>query len=565
MLSDLEIAQKATMLPVKEIGKKLGIQEDEVELYGNYMGKISLSILKRLKDRPAGKYIAVTAINPTPLGEGKTVTAIGLGQGLARIGKKVCNTSRQPSKGPVFGIKGGACGGGYSQVLPMEQINLHFTGDTHAVETAHNLLAAGVDTGILLGNKLRLDPHNILIRRCVDLNDRALRHIITGLGDKGNGIPRETGYDITVATETMAILALSGDLFDLRSRLGKIVVGFDYDGKPVTAEDLKFAGAMAVLLKEAIKPNLVQTTENTPVIIHGGPFANVAHGNNSVLADKIALKLADYVVTECGFGSDCGFEKLVDVKCRLGGLKVDTAVVVASVRALKMHGGAYKVKPGIPLDQEKIEEVNMAALEKGCENLSRHIEIVRKFGVTPVVAINRFTSDRDEEISFIKQMALSAGAFLCVESRCWEKGGEGAIKLAEAVVGACEEPNNFRFLYSSDLSLEEKIETVAKEIYGSDGVDFLPLARKRLRLYKKLGYENMPVNIAKTHLSLSHNPNWKGVPKNFRIPVEDIRASVGAGFIYPIAGKIMTMPGLSSEPSAIHMDIDEKGNITGLF
>ena len=565
MFSDLEIAQKAFKKPVKEIGAGIGIMDDELELYGNYMGKISLHILDRLKDKPDGKYIAVTAITPTPLGEGKTVTAIGLGQGLSKIGKKVCNTSRQPSKGPVFGIKGGACGGGYSQVLPMEQINLHFTGDTHAVETAHNLLAAGVDASILLGNKLNLDPNNILIRRCVDLNDRALRSIIVGLGGKKNGVPRETGYDISVATETMAILALATDLFDLRKRLGKIVAGFNYKGEPVTAEDLKFAGAMTVLLKEAIKPNLVQTTENTPVIIHAGPFANVAHGNNSVIADKIALKVADYVVTECGFGSDCGFEKLVDVKCRLGGLKVDAAVIVASIRALKMHGGAYKVKPGVPLDRDKVEEINMEALEKGCENLIHHIKNVRKFGVPAVVALNRFTSDKDEEVKLVKDIALSAGANFSVESQCWARGGEGATELAEAVVKACEEENNFRFLYDLSIPIEEKIETIAREIYGADGVDFMPAAKKRLKLYKKLGYDNMPVNIAKTHLSLSHKPSLKGVPKNFRVPVEDIRVSVGAGFLYPLVGKIMTMPGLSSEPAAIHVDIDEKGNTTGLF
>lgn len=565
MLSDLEIAQKANLKPAGEIARKLGILEEEIDLYGRYMGKISLKLLDRLKDRPDGKYIAVTAITPTPLGEGKTVTAIGLGQGLSRIGKRVCNTSRQPSKGPVFGIKGGACGGGYSQVLPMEHINLHFTGDTHAVETAHNLLAAALDSSILHKNKLNIDPQNVLLRRCIDLNDRSLRNILTGLGGKKNGIPRETGYDITVATETMAILTMAENLFDLRERLGRMVVAFNYDRMPVTAEDLKIAGAMTVLLKEAIKPNLVQTTENTPVLIHGGPFANVAHGNNSVIADKIALKLADYVVTECGFGADCGFEKLIDVKCRLSGLKVNAAVVVASVRAIKMHGGAYKVKPGIPLEQGKIEEVNMSALEKGCENLVKHINIVKNFGIPLVVSVNRFSSDREEEISMIKEIALKAGASFSVENRCWEKGGEGAVELAKAVVSACEIPDKFHFLYDLDISIEEKIEKIARDIYGASGVYFYPLAKNRIKLYKKFGYDKLPVNIAKTHLSLSHDPDLKGVPKDFEIPVEDVRASVGAGFLYPLAGKIRTMPGLSSDPAALHIDIDEEGNTTGLF
>ncbi|OQA14222.1 MAG: Formate--tetrahydrofolate ligase [bacterium ADurb.Bin363] len=565
MLSDLEIAQKAKVKPVKEIGEELGILEEELELYGKYTGKISLDILERLKDRPPGKLIAVTAITPTPLGEGKTVTAIGLGQGLFRIGKKVCNTSRQPSKGPTFGIKGGACGGGYSQLLPMEQINLHFTGDTHAVETAHNLLAAMTDTSILLGNKFNIDPSNVLIRRCVDLNDRALRRIIIGLGGKENGVLRETGYDITVATETMAILALTTGLFDLRKRFARMVVGFTFDGRPVTAEDLRAAGAMTVLMKEAIKPNLVQTIENTPAIIHGGPFANVAHGNNSALADMVALKLADYVVTECGFGSDCGFEKLINVKCRLSGLKVNAVVVVASIRALKMHGGAYKVKPGVPLPEELVEKVNMPALEEGCTNLLKHIEIVKKHGLPVVVSVNRFTSDTEEEVEMVKRKALEGGADFAVQSQCWIKGSAGAIELAEAVVKACELPNNFHFLYDLDISIEEKIETIAKEIYGAEGVNFLPEARKKLKLYKKLGYDKMPVNMAKTHLSLSHDPNLKGVPRNFIIPVEDIRSSVGAGFLYPILGKMMTMPGLSSEPAAVHVDIDKEGNTVGLF
>lgn len=399
----------------------------------------------------------------------------------------------------------------------------------------------------------------------MDLNDRALRNIISGLGGKKNGVPRETGYDITVATETMAILALATSLSDLRERLGKMVVAFDYDKNPVTAEDLKLAGAMTVLLKEAIKPNLVQTTENSPVLIHGGPFANVAHGNNSVLADKIALKLADYVVTESGFGSDCGFEKLINVKCRLSGLKPSAAVIVASVRALKMHGGAFKVRPGVPMDIELVRKVNMPALEKGAQNLRKHIEIVGKFGIPAVVSVNRFYTDSDEEVEFLKKFSLDNGAAFSVENTCWEKGGAGAIELAEAVVSACNMQNRFTYLYENDLSIEEKIETIAREVYGAKGVTFSSVARRRLRLYKRLGYDNLPVNIAKTHLSLSHDPKLKCVPEDFIIPVDDIRASIGAGFLYPVVGKMMTMPGLSSNPAAVKIDIDENGNTVGLF
>jgi len=553
------------MKPIGEIAAQLGLKEDELEHYGKYKAKVPLDVLERLKDKPDGKYITVTAITPTPLGEGKTVTNIGLGQGLAKIGKRVCNTLREPSKGPTFGIKGGACGGGYSQVIPMEDINLHFTGDIHAVETAHNLLAAALDASILLGNKLNIDPLNITWRRCVDVSDRALRHIIVGLGGKANGYPRETGYDITVATETMAILALTTGLFDLRKRLGRIVVGYTYDGKPVTAEDLKIAGAMTVLLKDAIKPNLVQTLENTPCFVHTGPFANVAHGNNSVLEDMVALKLADYVVTESGFGADCGAEKMINVKCRQGGLKLDCAVVVATVRALKMHGGAFTVRPGIPLDKELVEKENMSALEKGCENLVKQIENVKMHGVPVVVAINRFTSDTEAEIDKVREKALEAGAKDAVLSEAWAKGGDGCIQLAEAVVAACEKPNDFHFLYPDDVSIKEKIETIATKIYGADGVDYSPLANRRIKLYTKLGYDKMPINMAKTHLSLSHNPNLKGVPKNFRVPIRDVRASVGAGFLYPILGTMSTMPGLPSRPVAVDVDIDENGKTVGLF
>jgi formate--tetrahydrofolate ligase len=565
MLSDLEIAQRAKMKPIVEIAKALGIKEDEIEPYGKYMAKVSLEILERLKDRPSGKFITVTAITPTPLGEGKTVIAFGLGMGLARIGKKVCNTCRQPSKGPTFGIKGGATGGGYSQVLPMENINLHFTGDVHAVETAHNLLAAAIDASILHGNKLNIDPLSVTWRRCVDVSDRALRDIIIGLGGKANGYPRETGYDITVATETMAILALTTGLFDLRKRLARIVVGYTYNGKPVTAEHLKIAGAMTVLMRDAIKPNLVQTTENTPVFDHAGPFANVAHGNNSALADMIALKLADYVVTESGFGVDCGFEKLVNVKCRQSGLKVDCAVVVASIRALKMHGGAFDVRPGVPINEKLVVKENMEALEKGCENLAKQIENVHIHGVPAVVAINRFTSDTDREIELVRKKALEAGAEDAVPVDCWAKGGVGAIELAEAVVAAVDKPHQMRFLYRDDASIKEKIETIAMKIYGADGVDYASLAEERIKLYTELGYGKMPINMAKTHLSLSHDPNLKGVPRHYRIPIRDIRASVGAGFLYPLLGAMSTMPGLPSIPAATKVDIDETGKTVGLF
>ncbi|MDQ1326841.1 MAG: formate--tetrahydrofolate ligase, partial [Candidatus Poribacteria bacterium] len=449
MLSDLQIAQSAKIKPIMEIAKEVGILDDELDPYGKFMAKIDLSILERLKDRPIGKFISVTAITPTPLGEGKTVTAIGLGQGLAKIGKKVFNTNRQPSKGPTFGIKGGAAGGGYSQVLPMENINLHFTGDVHAVETAHNLCAAAIDNHISHGNTLGIDPVNVTWRYCQDLNSRALRDIVVGLGGSANGYPRQTGFDITVATETMAILGLATSVKDLRQRFARVVVGFTYDGKPVTAEDLRVAGAMTVLMKEALKPNLVQTTENTPVITHAGPFANVAFGNSSVLADRIALRLADYVVTESGFGADIGFEKLIDVKCRQSGLKVDCGVVVASVRALKMHGGGFLLKPGQRYAnvKEQAEKENLPALEKGCENLAKAISIVKTFNIPVVVSINKFTSDTEAEIELVRRKAFEAGATDVALSEAWAKGGEGAMELASAVVKAIEQPHDMQLLY----------------------------------------------------------------------------------------------------------------------
>ncbi|MDK1030813.1 MAG: formate--tetrahydrofolate ligase [Planctomycetia bacterium] len=565
--SDLEIAQEATLKPIGEIASELGIEDSEIELYGPYKAKITLDILERLKDRPTGKYITVTAITPTPLGEGKTVTALGLGQGLAKIGKRACNTLREPSKGPTFGIKGGACGGGYSQVVPMEDINLHFTGDIHAIETAHNLFNAALDASLLHKNPLNIDPMNINLRRCVDISDRVLRDIVVGLGGKANGIPRQTGYDITVASETAAVHALAISLRDLRERLGKMICGFTYDGKPVTAEDLKVAGAMTVLMKDSIKPNLVQSLENTPVIDHGVPFANVAHGNNSVLADLVALKLVDYVVTESGFGADCGAEKLIDIKCRQSGLKLDCAVITCSLRALKMHGGAFVLKPGQSYASIKkaAESENMAALEKGCENLRVHLENMLSFGIPVVVIVNRFTFDTDRESDFVVKYAMDHGAFGAAPIQAWASGGAGCTEAAELIVKACDEPNDFHFLYPDDFSIKEKIETICTKIYRADGVDYSPLAEKKIKLYTELGFDKLCINMAKTHLSLSHDPALKGAPTGFRVPVRDVRASVGAGFLYPLLGAMRTMPGLPSKPAFQLVDIDENGKTVGLF
>ncbi len=562
MNNDLEIAQKAKMKPIKEIAKRIGLTEDEISLFGKFKAKISLEVLERLKDRSDGKFIDITAITPTPLGEGKTVTAIGLAQALDRLNKNIILTLREPSMGPVFGIKGGACGGGYSQVVPMEDINLHFTGDIHAVGAAHNLLSAMVDSSLLHKNPLNINPLSVTWTRVVDISDRALRHIIIGL--EGNGYLRETGYDITVASEVMAILALTTSLKDLRERLGRIVVGYTYDRKPITAEDLKAAGAMAALLKEAICPNLIQTLENTPCIMHAGPFANVAHGNNSILADMIALKLADYVVTESGFGADCGAEKMFDIKCRTGLKPPDCVVITASIRALKMHSGRFKVVAGKPLDPGLLKE-DLSATEEGCENLTKHIENVKLFGVPVVVVINRFTKDTDREVEIVKKSAKSAGAEEAVCHTVWADGGKGGIELAKAVISACEKPNNFQFLYPLECPIKEKIETIATKIYGADGVDYTPLAEKKIKRFTKLGWANLPINMAKTHLSISDNPSLKGRPRNFRVKVADIRPSIGAGFLYPILGEMRTMPGLPSHPAAMDVDINEKGQITGLF
>ena len=565
MKSDLQIAQEAVLKPITEIAEAAGINQDELDLYGKYKAKVTPNILHRLEDEPQGKYIVVTAVTPTPLGEGKTVTSIGLGQGLAKIGKKVMNTLREPSMGPVFGIKGGAAGGGYAQVVPMEDLNLHFTGDIHAVGAANNLLCAMLDTHLQKRNKLGIDIHNININRVVDISDRALRRIIIGLGGRVNGIPRETGYDITVASEVMAILSMATDIFDLRKRLGRMTVAYTNDGKPVTAEDLKAAGAMTVLLKDALKPNLIQTLEHGPCLMHCGPFANIAHGNNSVLADLIACKLADYVVTESGFGADMGFEKMCNIKCRTSGLKVDAAVVVCTIRALKMHGGAIKVVAGRPLDQETLAKEDLESVSKGFENLEKHIENVLLHGVPPIVVINRFPTDTPAEIKLVKEKSLAAGAAAAVTHNVWAEGGEGGIELAEAVVEATSKPNNFHHLYPLNLSIKEKIETNATKIYGADGVNYTPLAEKKIKLFTEVGFDNLPMCMAKTHLSLSHEPNVKGRPRNFRIPVRDVRASVGAGFLYPLLGTMMTMPGLPSVPASTKVDIDEKGNTVGLF
>lgn len=568
--SDIEIAQEAELLPITEVAKKAGILDEELEPYGKYMAKIDYAkVLKRLADRPNGKFVTVTAITPTPLGEGKTVTAFGLGQALALKGVKVINTFREPSKGPTFGIKGGAAGGGYSQALPMENINLNFTGDIHACETAQNLCAAAIDAHIFHGNQLRLDPENITWTYCQDLNSRALREVVVGLGGKTvGGYPRRTGFDITVATETAAIIALTTGLKDLRERLGRIVVGYTYDNKPVTAEDLKVAGAMCALLLDAIKPNLVQSTEGHPMICHGFPFANVAHGNNSNMANMVALKLADVVVTESGFGADCGFVKLIDVGCRQSGVKVDAAVIVASIRALKQHGGAFHLRPGMPYSRvkEAAETENLPALEKGCENLKRNIEIVKEHGAKAIVAINRFITDTDKEIELVRQKALEFGADGVAVSEAWAKGGEGALELADAVLKAMETPSEMKFTFPDDMPLEEKIRSVATKVHLADDIELAPEARRKLQLFQELGFGWLSVNMAKTHLSLSHDPNWVGVPRNYKMPIRDVRASVGAGFVYPICGAMMTMPGLPSRPAFMDVDVDvETGKIKGLF
>ena len=619
--SDIDIAQATELLPIVKIAEQLGLGEEDLDLYGKYKAKIHLDLLDRMKDRLPGHYVDVTAITPTPLGEGKTTTTVGLSQALgAHLGKKVVTVVRQPSMGPTFGIKGGAAGGGYSQVVPMEDFNLHLTGDIHAVTASHNLLAAAIDVRILhessqddeklfnafcpinkkgerrfspimlrrlkkLGIdktnpadltpeekrrmfRLDIDPATITWNRVLDISDRFLRVVKIGLGPEEKGMVRETGFDISVASEIMAILALTTGLADMRERLGRIVIGTSRAGVAVTADDLGVAGALTVLMKDAIMPNLMQTVENTPAIVHAGPFANIAHGNSSIIADQIALRLVGkdgFVVTESGFGADCGMEKFMNIKCRASGLVPSAVVIVATIRALKMHGGGPKVVAGKPLAPEYTDE-NLGLLEKGLPNMLAHIKNVLAFGVPIVVAINRFATDTDAEIEMVRQAAVAAGAQDAVMSDHWAEGGAGAVALAKAVIAACGKPGNFRFLYPLEWDIKKKIETIATQIYGADGVDYTPEAEAKIELYTRLGFDKLPICMAKTHLSLSHNPELKGVPKGFRIPVRDIRASVGAGFLYPLCGDMRTMPGLPTRPVYYDVDLDlTTGKVTGLF
>jgi methylenetetrahydrofolate dehydrogenase (NADP+)/methenyltetrahydrofolate cyclohydrolase/formyltetrahydrofolate synthetase len=616
--SDIEIAQEAELKPIMQVAEEVGLLPSEIEFFGEYKAKVRLEVLERLKDVPNGKYIDVTAITPTPLGEGKTTTTVGLSQALgAQLGKRVFTCIRQPSQGPTFGIKGGAAGGGYSQVIPMEDFNLHLTGDIHAITAANNLLAAAIDVRMFhesnqsdeklfnalcppdkdgsrhfapsmlhrlekLGihktdpndlteeeksrfARLDIDPDSITWRRVIDTNDRFLREITIGEGPEEKGFTRKTGFDITVASEIMAILALTTDLADMRERFGKIVIGTNRAGEAITAEDLGVAGAMTVLMKDAIKPNLMQTLEGTPVFVHAGPFANIAHGNSSIIADKIALKLADYVVTESGFGADIGMEKFFDIKCRYSGLVPNVVVLVATVRALKMHGGGPKVIAGRPLAPEYQEE-NLDLLRAGLGNMQRHIQNVLRFGIPVVVAVNSFATDTQAEVELVRQAALQAGADDAVVSTHWMSGGEGAAKLAVAVVKAAEKSSQFKFLYPLDLPIKEKIEIICKQVYGADGVDYSPEAEAQIELYTRLGFDKLPLCMAKTHLSLSHDPSLKGVPTGYRIPIRDIRASVGAGFLYPLLGSMRTMPGLPTRPVFYDVDLDlETNRVVGLF
>jgi len=619
--SDIDIAQSATLLPIVDVAAGLGLTEDDLDLYGKHKAKIHLDVLDRLKDRPLGHYVDVTAITPTPLGEGKTTTTVGLSEALgARLGRKVMTVVRQPSMGPTFGIKGGAAGGGYSQIVPMEDFNLHLTGDIHAVTASHDLLAAAIDARILheasqddeklfnglcpsdkkgerrfspimlrrlekLGIRktdpneltpderrrmfrLDIDPATITWNRVIDISDRFLRAVRIGLGPDEKGLVRETGFDISVASEIMAILALTAGLADMRERLGRIVIGESRTGEPITADDLGVAGALTVLMKDAIMPNLMQTLENTPAIVHAGPFANIAHGNSSIIADQIALRLVGqdgFVVTESGFGADCGMEKFMDIKCRVSGLVPSAVVIVATVRALKMHGGGPKVVAGKPLAAEYTEE-NLDLLAKGLPNLAVHIRNVLRFGVPAIVAINRFTSDTDAEIEVIREAAIKDGAEHAVPCTNWTDGGAGAVALAQAVMAACEKPAHFRFLYPLEWDIKKKIETIAKEIYGAEGVEYSPEAEAKVAIYTRLGFGNLPICMAKTHLSLSHDPALKGVPGGFTIPIRDIRASVGAGFLYPLCGDMRTMPGLPTRPVYFDVDVDlETGKVRGLF
>ncbi len=560
--SDLDIARAASLKPLDDIAAEMGLPARHLEPYGRDVMKISLDAIDDLADEPAAKYVVVSAITPTPLGEGKTTTTVGLGQGFKHIGKRATVAIRQPSMGPTFGIKGGAAGGGYSQVVPMELLNLHLTGDMHAVTAAHNLLAAVIDNHLYQGNTLGLDEHNITWRRVLDVNDRALRNIVIGLGSRADGIPRQTGFDITAASEVMAALALTTSLEDLRERLGRIVVGYDSDGKPVTAEQLEVAGSMAVLLREAIKPNLLQTLENTPVLVHAGPFGNIATGNSSVVADRIGIHCGDFLVTEAGFGADMGAERFFNIKCRASGLIPNAAVVVATVRALKAHSGKYRIVAGKPLPPELLRE-NPDDVAAGAANLRKQIENIRVHGVPPVIAINAFPADFASEHEAIQQIAAEMGARSAVCTH-FADGGRGAAALAEAVAEAAAEPSSFHFLYPDQASLTEKIETVATTVYGADGVDYSPQALRQLETYERAGFGHLPVCIAKTHLSISSDPKLKGAPTGWRLPVREVRASVGAGFVYPICGDVRTMPGLGSSPAATRIDLDSTGAIVGL-
>ena len=561
--SDLEIARRAKLKPLPEIAGAMGIGEHLLEPYGDAVAKVKLEAIEELGDRPPAKYVVVSAITPTPLGEGKTTTTVGLGQAFKHIGKRATVAVRQPAMGPTFGIKGGAAGGGYSQVVPMEMLNLHLTGDTHAVTAAHNLLAAMLDNHVHQNDDFfHVDRHSITWRRVLDVNDRALRNIVVGLGSRADGIPRETGFDITAASEVMAILALSTSLRDLRERLGRIVIGSTVDGEPITAEDLKAAGAMAVMMREAIKPNLMQTLENTPVLVHAGPFGNIATGNSSIVADRIGIRGGDFLITEAGFGADMGAERFFNIKCRYSGLKADAAVLVATVRALKAHSGRFKVVAGRPLPPELLEE-NPDDVFAGADNLRKQIENIRLHGVSPVVAINAFPTDHDSEHAAIREIAEEMGARVAVANHFTE-GGAGATELAEAVAEAAEEPTEFQFLYPEEASLREKIETIATKVYGADGVAYDMKAQQQLDSYEKSGFGSLPVCMAKTHLSISSDPTLLGAPKGWTLPVREVRASVGAGFIYPLCGEMRTMPGLSATPAATRIDIDENGEVVGL-
>jgi formate--tetrahydrofolate ligase len=549
--TSLQIAQEATLRPITEIAAAAGLRPDEIDPYGRYKAKVSLSVLDRLAPKVDGKLIDVTAITPTKAGEGKTTTSVSLTQGLGHIGKRVALCLREASLGPVFGIKGGAAGGGYTQVVPMEDLNLHFTGDIHAIGAANNLLAAMLETHLLHGNVLGIDPLSISWRRCMDINDRSLRDIVVGLGGKANGYPRQTGFDITAASEVMAIAAVASDLRDLRARLGAITVANTYEGEPVTAEQLQAAGSMAVLLKETIKPNLVQTLEGQPAFVHCGPFANIAHGNNSVVADRVALKLADYVVTESGFASDMGMEKFFDIVCRLGNLKPDAVVLVATVKALKHHAGE--------------PEGGMDAIESGAANLARHLGIIREFGLNAVVAVNAFPGDTTEEVELVKRISLEHGAYAAEVNDGFMRGGEGGAALAEAVVAAADEPSTFDFIYPLSAPIEDKIEAIAKRVYGADGIRLLPAARAKIKAFNNAGLDGLPICMAKTHLSLSHDPLLANAPTGFTVPVRDLRAYTGAGWIVALCGDMQTMPGLGKAPAAINVDIDERGETIGLF